>query len=1054
MKQKLLSFTLMLICLIGISYAQNREVTGRVTSATDGSPISGVSVAVLGSTSATQTGADGEYAIAVGENATLVFSYIGFTAQRLPVGAQSVINVALVNDQETIDEVVVTALGVQRTRKSIGYSVQQVKGEDLTQAKQADLNTALAGKVAGVQIRSGSGAKFGTSSIRIRGVNNLSGGNPIYVVDGVITGPEYVNNDDVENLTVLKGPAATALYGQRGAEGAVVITTKKGRQDSGVGIDVNQATSFENVYLLPEYQNEYGGGYNKNFSTFTFNPAVHPSYLSVMDGAKYYNYAADESWGAPMDGTLVAPWYAWDPTHPKFGQLEAFSPQPNNVRDFFDTGALVNTNVAVSKAGEKYNSRISYTNLYRKGIVPNSNQGKHWLGANLGLNLTDKLTVSTNLNFIDENLFNVPVDGYSTGPQSSFNQWFQRNLNMEDLKNYKRPDGSYRSWNIVSPTNTSPLYWDNPYTQIYENISESGNRRLYGNVTASYKFNEEWKATAVARGNFLNQTQTSRVASNTLNQDEFYQYLNNQQEVNFVGSVDYTKKLNDFDIGAAVFVENRRNQRRYTEGRTAGGLSIPNLYTLAASKDRPTVTSFFSDYKVNSLFGYLTLGYRDFLYLEVNGRNDWSSTLPEDNNSYLYGGVSGSFIFSEFVKADWLSYGKIRASVARVGTDTDPYRILQTYTIGNPYGSNPLLTVPNQLPNQALRPTLSNSFEIGTELHFLNNRLNFDYNYYDRSATDQIIPLTVSSTSGYSTVLINAGQIDNWGHEFSLGGLPIKNENFSWSINANIGINRNKVVKLYESDGVKVDNLRVDVDGSGQSFGFVGAPVIAVNAREGETFGMITGSGYQRDAQGRKLVDDEGYYVPSSGDVDLGSILPDFTGGLTTQVNYKGITAGFSLDFQKGGRYMSISSMFGHGSGLYAATAGLNDKGNPKRDPVTEGGGVLLDGVKEDGTPNDVYVDVQELYRDKLNAGNIWEHWVYDASYIKMREISVGYSFPDKTFARTPFKKVSLNLVALNPFLIYAQNRNFDPSILETSWFEGGQLPNTRSFGFNLRFSL
>ena len=244
------------------------------------------------------------------------------------------------------------------------------------------------------------------------------------------------------------------------------------------------------------------------------------------------------------------------------------------------------------------------------------------------------------------------------------------------------------------------------------------------------------------------------------------------------------------------------------------------------------------------------------------------------------------------------------------------------------------------------------------------------------------------------------------------------------------------------------------MDGTRNAFGFVGAPVIAVNARKGEAFGMLTGSGFKRNEKGEKIVGADGFYVPTSGDVDLGSILPDFTGGLTSQFNYKGITAGFSLDFQKGGKYMSISSMFGNGSGLYEETAGVNDKGNPKRDPVDQGGGVLLDGVKEDGTPNDVYVDVQQLYQDKLNSGNIWENWVYDASYIKMREINIGYTFPDRMFGKTPFKKVSLTLIAQNPFLIYAKNRNFDPSILEGSWFEGGQLPNTRTFGFNLRFSL
>ena len=1058
MKQKLLCF-LLGILLIGSAHAQDRRISGKVTSSEDGVGIVGVSVQAIGTSAGTQTNEQGNYVLIVPETATSIrFVYLGFTSQTVDVGNSDIMNVVLSPDEQALDEVVVTALGIERASKSIGYSVQAVQGEDLTQARQSDLNTALAGKIAGVQVMTGSGARFGTATIRIRGVNNLSGGNPIYVVDGVVTDPEYINNDDVESLTVLKGPAATALYGQRGSEGAVVIRTKRAKAGAtGIGLEISQATSFENVYLLPAYQNEYGGGYNQNFSTFEYDPTRHPDYLAQFDGANYYNYAADESWGPRMDGTLHVPWYAWDPTHPRFGEQVPFSPQPDNVKNFFETGVSANTNVAFSKANEDYNTRFSYTNISRKGVIPNSDQGKHMLSANAGLNLTDRLTVTTNINFVYEKRFNFPIDGYSSGPQSSFNQWFARNLNMKDLKEgYKRPDGSYRSWNIQSPTNLDPLYWDNPYTHVYENVQERINRRLYGNVTLAYEITDNLTASAIARGNFLNFNSQAQVASHTLSLDRYAQNLEARQELNYVGSLSYDETFNDFQVGAAIFGEYRRNQRRFTNANTNGGLSIPDLYTLGASKDRPTVTSFFSDYKVNSLYGYVTLGYRDLLFLELNARNDWSSTLPEGNNSYLYGGVSGSFIFSELMQADWLSYGKLRASIARVGTDTDPYDTQLTYSVGNPYGSYPLLTVPNALPNLTLRPTLSTSYEIGTELRFLRDRLLFDINYYNRSAKDQIIPLTVSSTSGYSSALVNAGEIDNWGWEFALGGTPIRNDNFSWDLNANIAFNRNQVVDIYGSaaEGNEIRRLPIGLDGAVTSFGFVGAPRITAYAEKGAAYGRLVGSGFARNENGEKLIDENGFYIVEEGDVDMGSILPDFTGGFTTSLSYKGITAGFSIDFQKGGRYMSISSMFGNGSGLYEETAGLNDKGNPKRDPVEEGGGVLLDGVKEDGTPNDKYVSVQDLYRDRLAAGALWEHWVYDASYIKMREISVGYKFPDRLFTGTPFKNVSFALIAQNPFLIYAQNRNFDPSILEDSWFEGGQLPNVRSLGFSLKFGL
>ena len=1056
MKQTTLYLIVVYMLSFGIVYGQNRKLEGIVTSSVDGSTLSGVTVQVEGSSIATQTDASGRYTIEANSNSTLVFSYMGFLTKRIIIRDQSTINVSLEPGSENLEEVVVTALGVQRTRKSIGYAVQQVKGEDLTMAKQADFNTALAGKIAGVQIRTGSGAKFGSASIRIRGVNNLTGGNPIYIVDGVVTGPEYINNDDIENLTILKGPAATALYGQRGSEGAVVITTKRAKIKDGFGISVNQGTSIENVYGLPAYQNEYGGGYSQEWEVFKYRPGRHPEYLKALDGSKYYFYLADESWGPKMDGTIAAPWFAWDPTHPKFGKLEPFTPQPNNVKNFFETGTNYNTNIAIEKADEKYQTRVSYTNVQRKGVMPNSKQGKNWFSANLGLNLSTKLSINTAFNFVHENRANTPLDGYSSGPQSSFNQWFQRNLNLEDLKNYKRPNGTFRSWNINSPTNLKPAFWNNPYAVVNENLNKNLSRRIFGHFTATYQFNDELKANGIIRANYLNRTIEQRVASNMLELDEFYQFLDNQQELNFVASLEYKKKISDFDISASAYAETRRNRRNYLESKTEGGLSIANLYNITASKDRPTVNQFTSDYKVNSLYAYFTVGYKDFLFLETNARNDWSSSLPIKNNSYLYGGLSGSFVFSEFVNNDWFSFGRIRASIARVGTDTDPYRILQTYSLGRAYGKYSLLTVPNEIPNENLKPTLSTSKEIGAELRFFKDRLTFDYNFYTRSSKDQILPLSISGTSGYSSMLINAGQIDNWGHEVSIGGTPIKNQNFTWFVNANLGTNKNKVVDLYNdpTTGIKVNNLRVRLDNASSEFALQGAPVISVNARVGETYGMLRGSGFKRNEKGEKLIGADGYYMLAPGEVDLGSVIPDFTGGLTNTFKYKGVSLGFSLDFQKGGNYMSVSSMFGHGSGLYEATAGLNAKGNPKRDDVEKGGGVLLDGVLEDGSKNEKYVDVHTLYGTILNSGRIWENWVYDASYIKMREINIGYTFPNHLFNKFPIKNVSFNLTAQNPFLIYAQNRNFDPSILEQSWFEGGQLPNTRMYGFNLKFNL
>lgn len=1057
-----------LLCLFSLPLlAQDRVVTGKVTSSEDGSTLPGVNITIKGTSRGATSDGNGAYRISVPTDAqALVFSFIGFSKQEVAIGNQTTIDVKLLADAAQLQEVVVTALGIKQQEKAIGYAVQQIKGENLTLTKQTDVNTALAGKVAGVQVLGGSGAKFGSSSIRIRGINNLSGGNPIYVVDGVVTDPNYINTDDVETLTVLKGPSATALYGQRGSEGAIVITTKKGTKTSGIGVDFNHTTTLERVYTLPSYQNEYGGGYSQDWNIFEFDPATDPANLQVLNGAKYYDYFGDESWGPRIDGSQYAPWYAWDPTHPDFGKQKAFTPQPNNVRDFYNTGRTFNTNLALSKIGDNYNVRVSYTNLARTGVVPNSTQGKNWLALTSGISLTPRLSIASNINYVNEDLFNVPAEGYGTQTTGSFNQWYHRDVEMDKLRDYKRPDGSYRSWNINGPRDTSPKYWDNPFTEAYENISQETRQQTYGNVALTYKLTDALTASAILRGRFNNRKFEDRTASGTLSQDRFRTFASEQNEQNYVATVGYTKTINTFSINAGVFGEIRRNTSNYVNEQTAGGLAVPNYYNIAASKDRPTAEYLKSDRAVRSVYGFASVGYKDFLFLEGNLRNDWSSTLPQGNNSYLYGGLSSSFVFSEFISGkNILSFGKLRASVAKVGTDTDPYAVSQTYTVNQPYGTYPLLTVPNRIPNAVLRPTISNSYEVGTELRFLANRVRFDANYYFRQSKDQIIPLSIPSSTGFGTAVINAGNIQNSGFEFSLGGTPVKTGSLIWDIDANIGINRSKVVDLYQD----LKNLQVGVNDGAvlqgvaatpAAFGFNGSPVISLNAFKGESFGQLIGNGFVIDpASGQRVIGEDGFYLREN-DKRLGSILPKFTGGLTSALTYKGVRVGFSLDFGVGGKFMSITQMFASGSGLLEETAGLNELGVAKRanpsDPDASSydpkGGILLSGVKEDGTPNDIRVNAQDLYEVQLSS--LWENWVFDRTYVKLREVSVGYTLPQRWFQSTPFRNVSFNVISQNPWLIYSAKKGIDPSQLETSWFEGGQLPGTRNLGFNVRFSL
>ena len=458
--------------------------------------------------------------------------------------------------------------------------------------------------------------------------------------------------------------------------------------------------------------------------------------------------------------------------------------------------------------------------------------------------------------------------------------------------------------------------------------------------------------------------------------------------------------------------------------------------------------------RVNSMYGYVTAGYKDIAFLDLSLRNDISSALPPGANSYLYGAASGSFVFSQlFSNHNILSFGKVRVSVARVGTDIGPYNTAETFPLGTnylkPVGASTVTysvqSVPNQLPSSNLKPSLSTSIEFGTELQFLKNRIRFDFNYYKRDAEDQILSITTPGTIGYTSLLGNAGNIRNWGYEITLGATPVRNKDWNWDVDFNLGVNKNKVVELTAG----IDNLQVGLDGSNISFGFVGSPAVSLNAKVGQPYGVIVGNGIKKDASGNRLVDDNGLYVTED-NMTLGNLLPKFTGGVASSVTYKNFYANFSLDFQQGGKFISITRMFNAGSGLGEETAGLNDKGNPKRNDVASGGGVRLEGVNENtGKANDVYVDTKDLYESYLFS--VWENWMYDASYVKLREVSLGYNFPKSMYKKLPFQNISFSIVGQNIWLISSKVKGLDPSELEQSWMEGGQLPGTRSVGFNLK---
>jgi TonB-linked SusC/RagA family outer membrane protein len=1058
----------LILCFFSLPLlAQDVAVSGSVTSSEDGSALPGVNISVKGTTRGTSTNAGGTYQLNAPTGSTLVFSFIGFTTQEIPLGNRTTVNVKLAADASQLQEVVVTALGITRDKKALNYAVQEVQSEKLNFARDQNVGNALAGKVSGVQVLGQSGAKFGNPSIRIRGVNSLTGGDPLYVVDGTVTDISQVNMDDVENLSVLKGPSATALYGNRASAGVIVITTKRAKSGE-TRLDINHSTTLDMVALLPKYQNEYGGGYEQDWSTFAYDPKIHPASWASFNGQKILDYSADESWGPRLDGSPHRSAFSWQPG-PEFGQLTPFSPQPNNVRDFFNKPISNNTNIAFSRGTDALQSRISYTHIINNGIIPNSSQTRDYISAKNAIKFADKLTANLNINYTATRTLNQPADNYgSTGGRTSsnspygvtnatlngynqtigsLNQWFQRQLNMDDLRNYKNPDGTFRSWNIGGPTDPRPKYWDSPFTQVYENTNTNRSTRLFGDFGLTYQFLPSLKASATVRRDQTNFYQEGRIAAGTLNaggKGAFSTLGSNAVENNYEVLVNYNQNFKDISVVAVAGGNIRYNRTDALFQATIDGLSAPGFYNIAASIGRPLSNNFLFERQVNSAFGNVSLGFRDFIFLEGSIRNDWSSTLPANNNSYLYPSISAGLIFTELIpKNNVLSYGKIRAGYAQVGTDVDPYRTALAYSVSTPYGNSATSYLPSQLPNSNLLPGLSSSYEGGVDLRFLGNRIGLEFTAYQNNNKNQIIPLPVAPTSGYANAIINAGLIQTSGLELHIYANPIKNPNgFSWEFDLNADRNRSKVVSLIDG----LDNYQID----GPQW-----RTLTLNARVGQDWGALYGQGIQKDANGKNVVyssgANAGLYVKQD-NVYLGSVLPKFKGGWLNTFTYKNVTMRVNTDFVVGGKFFSTTKMFNAYSGLAAETAGLNELGNPKRNDPASGGGVLLDGVTPEGTTNTTRVATQNLYENWLFALN--ERWIYDKTYVKLREVSIGYNLPTRILGKL-VKSANISLIARNPLLIYsAIGGGIDISESETIWYEGGQLPPVRSFGVNVRLGL
>ena len=1028
--------TLLLALLVQITFAQEKTVSGTVSESSGALP--GVSVSIKGTTKGTETDFDGKYSIKAKKGDVLLFRYLGYKITEKTIGTSNTIDVTLVEDASVLDEIVVTALGIKRDKKSLGFAQQSVKPENLVRTRETDLNNALAGRVSGVQAIGAPSSGFGNSNIRLRG-QSIS----LYIVDNVkVNAISDINTDDIADLSVLKGAAATALYGPEASSGVIVITTKTAKNGEST-ITLNHSTAMENVYLMPSYQNEYGGGYSQDFNTFNFDPSRHPAAWSSFNGQPMVEYYADESWGPKLDGTPVRHWDSWIQGDPEFGKLRAFEANPDNIKDFFDTGVVNNTTLDFTKGGEGYSMKGGIVNIDRKGIFPNSSRRQVQAYVNVRFNVTDKLEAYANINYQDRRTRNAPGNGYGN-VASNMNQWWQRQLDMDRVRNYKR-NGQIVSWNINSPTNTAPLYWDSPFFDRYENLNNQTKNATYGRLGLEYTVNDDLGGYIELRKTYAGFEYNDRQAFNTLGGQELPSYSENESfdyRDELFGIINYSKDVTeDIDINASTGFELITRGGESLRANTVGGLTTLNFYSLSTSVDRPSVTNAEYIDKTQGIFAKASVGFKDMLFLDGSARFDWGSTaFAEQNRVETYGG-SLSFIFTKLLpQNDIISFGKLRASTASGPRFPNRYNLSTTYDIGTPYGSTGTLSNRSVFANPTLEGGTRVDSEFGTELKLFRGKVDLDVTYFNRK--DKNLPTNVSldGSTGFTSTFLNSGEQTTTGIEIGLNFSPIRTEDFNWNIYTNFSTLERKVNAIAE--GVDVNVLSSSWRG------------IQLQERVGEEWGAIYGRAFRRDADGNKVLSSTGSPRYDSNQY-LGNVLPDFTGGLSNNIRYKNFNLGFDIDFQSGGKVFSVTRMFNNYSGLGIETVGNNNLGNPVRDAVANGGGVLIEGVDETSGAPVSYNVASSTYWGRLFA--LHERWMYDASYVKLRTVRLDYDLPSKALDKTPFKKLNLGLFANNVWLIHSAIPGLDPSEIETAngvnWTEGGQSPNVRTVGINVRMT-
>ena len=1073
--RKIVSLLSVLMLISALAYGQTRTVTGKVTDA-QGQPVPFASVILKGKTTGVAADADGVFSIEASPNSVIVISATGFQPTEVNIGTKTTINASL-TIQSSMSEVVVTALGVRRAKNTLPYAAQQVSGDDVSKTRGGNLATALSGKVSGLQIIQGN-AIGGSTNVVIRGIKSLTGNNQaLFVVDGVPVdnsntnsanqrtgrgGYDYgnaaadINPDDIESVNVLKGAAATALYGSRAANGVIMVTTKKARR--GLGITINSGVIVGKIdkSTFPTYQKEYGSGYSSAYQKNGF------LYFDVDgDGVKDYVVptSEDASYGVKYDPNLmVYHWDAFDPASPNYHKAKPWVAAQNDPSTFYETAVSTNNSIMLDGASDKGSIKLGFTRNDENGVLPNSSVIKNIINFGSTYNITDKLTVSALANYSKIDGKGRYGSGYSgRNVNQNFRQWYQTNVDIQEQKEAYFRNNKNITWNWKDPSTAAglvPIYTDNYYWTVYQNYEQDTRSRIFGHASLDYKPTDWLSFLARVSVDTYAELQEERIAVGSQAVPFYSRFDRNYNAINYDLMANIDRQLTkDFNLKGLIGTNLNRTSVRSIFASTSGGLIVPGLYSIANSKGTaPNPTEAYQPRAVDGYFAGLTLDYQNFLTLDGTIRRDRSSTLPENNNAYNYYAVSGSWLFSHHLtNTSWLSTGKLRLNYATVGNDAPWGSIKDVYDQPSPFGSTILFSLPGTKNNDELKPEQTTSKEIGLEMAFLNNRLGFDASYYITNTVNQIIPVATSTATGYSSKYVNAGNIENKGVELSLYGTPVKTPSFSWNVNVNWTRNRNKVVSLYNDS----KNLLL---GS-----FQGG--VSINASLGQPYGTIQGKTWQMidpkdatktvawDGKGQKLVGANGYYPLTTTTTNIiGNVNPDWIGGIYNTFRYKNLSLGFLVDVRQGGDVWSLDMYYATNfTGVLAESAGLNDLGKPVRNSLTDGGGVILEGVTADGKAN-----TKRVVIDANSPGLPVAAFAYDASYVKLRETTISYALPQNLLSGVKIVKgIEFSLIGRNLWIIHKNLPYSDPeenlSSGNIQGMQSGAYPTTRSMGLNVK---